>query len=138
MNQEPKTWHQRFKWCLQKTGYTLRDIARISTVSYDSLRSTTTSKSREFPKLLRLWIVAVEDFTEFGELRLEDIPLKKRPKDKQKVLIKTESNDWQPAIWDEQMSEFIVNLDPTLESYGLDDTVIESHVIKWKPNATLS
>jgi DNA-binding XRE family transcriptional regulator len=52
-------WHDRFKAMKKSLGYTNKDIAQITDLSYDSIKNQT-QPNKEIPKWLKLSIVIFE------------------------------------------------------------------------------
>lgn len=52
-------WHNRFKQMKKSLGYTNKDIAEITDLSYDSIKNQT-QPNKDIPKWLKLAIVIYE------------------------------------------------------------------------------
>lgn len=52
-------WHDRFKAMKKSLGYTNKDIAEITDLSYDSIKNQT-QPNKDIPKWLKLAIVIFE------------------------------------------------------------------------------
>lgn len=53
------SWHDRFKAMKKNLGYTNKDIAEITDLSYDSIKNQT-QPNKDIPKWLKLAIVIYE------------------------------------------------------------------------------